>query len=297
MSTVEIREISKKLGKYKFVKIDGLKFQSPVIHGLLGPNGAGKSTILKLISGCVSTFEGSILINDIDIKEHREKATRRMGSLIENPKFYPYVSGFQLLKFVAEIRMGKGKEVSLEVHKVLELVGLLEKSENMIQTYSTGELKRLSLAVAVIGDPPIIILDEPSDNLDIFGDAVLDNIINIDSLGDDKIIIIASHDIKLLEKFCTDVTIMIEGEISETIKLSGLDDRKIIQLNRDFIEDNPLNVKCDIDGKSITIDSSSYRILPKLLQDLIDYGYEIKSVTSESTLEKKYLELIKKFKN
>ena len=150
MSSVIVKNLNKKMGPDKNLEIRELNVKSPKVLGLLGPNGAGKSTILKLMSGSVEFFNGQIEINGINIREDKQNAVRGMGSLIENPRFYQFVSGNQLLSFIGSIRKGSDDGLSEEVNSVLDRIGLIKKGKALINTYSTGELKRLSLGAAII---------------------------------------------------------------------------------------------------------------------------------------------------
>ncbi|MHB1492717.1 MAG: ABC transporter ATP-binding protein [Thermoplasmataceae archaeon] len=292
MSTIELRNVHKRMGKYNTLKIGELSVRSPIILGLLGPNGAGKSTLLKLISGCVSSFEGIIEINGIDIKERRESAIKDMGSLIENPNFYQFVSGYQLLRFIGQIRKGSNG-IDEEIHQTLKKLGLSKKGQNQIRTYSTGETKRLSLGAAIIGEPKIILLDEPSDNLDIFGELVFEDLIRDISIGEQKIIIIASHDIEMLEKLCDEVIIIIDGNIEGIVKIDGDENRKIITLDKNIDVNSDLNQKYEIRENTIRIEIKEEKELINVIQESFNLGYKIVNVKNESSLEKKYLEILK----
>lgn len=292
MSTIELKNVHKKMGRYNSLEIEDLSVRSPIILGLLGPNGAGKSTLLKLISGCVSSFEGMIEINGIDIKERRESAIKDMGSLIENPNFYQFVSGYQLLRFIGQIRKGSN-DMNAEVQQTLKKLGLSKKGKNQIHTYSTGETKRLSLGAAIIGDPKIILLDEPSDNLDIFGELVFEGLIRDISIGEEKIIIMASHDIEMLEKLCNEVIIIIDGNIEGIVKIDNEGNRKIITLDQDLGRDSILNQKYEVRGNTIRIEIKEEKELIDAIQEAANLGYKIINVKNESLLEKKYLEILK----
>ena len=292
MSTIELRNVHKKMGRHNSLEIEKLSVRSPIILGLLGPNGAGKSTLLKLISGCVSSFDGIIEINGLDIKERRESAIKDLGSLIENPNFYQFVSGYQLLRFIGQIRK-ESNRMDEEVHKTLKKLGLSNKGRNQLHTYSTGEIKRLSLGAAIIGDPNIILLDEPSDNLDIFGELVFEDLIRDISIGEEKIIIIASHDIEMLEKLCNEVIIIIDGNIEGTLKIDGDENRKIITLDKNIEANSALNQKYEVRENTIRIEIKEEKELIEAIQESADLGYKIVNVKNESLLEKKYLEFLK----
>ncbi|MHB1663178.1 MAG: P-loop NTPase family protein, partial [Thermoplasmataceae archaeon] len=158
---------------------------------------------------------------------------------------------------------------------------------------STGETKRLSLGAAIIGEPKIILLDEPSDNLDIFGELVFEDLIRDISIGEQKIIIIASHDIEMLEKLCDEVIIIIDGNIEGIVKIDGDENRKIITLDKNIDVNSDLNQKYEIRENTIRIEIKEEKELINVIQESFNLGYKIVNVKNESSLEKKYLEILK----
>ena len=292
MSSIIVKNLSKDMGPDKTLEIKKLNLDSPRIIGLLGPNGAGKSTILKLLSGSVEYFRGEIEINGINIREDRQNAVRGIGSLIENPRFYQFVSGTHLLSFIASIRKGSDSGIREEVASILDQIGLVKKGKALINTYSTGELKRLSLGAAIIGNPDIVLLDEPLDNLDILGELVLDNIINQISDGKNKILIMASHDLGLLEKFCNEVIILIDGNIEETVTMDS-GNKKIITLSGEVQSNLPLSKEYEAIGNEIIVELGENEEIISLIRELNLLGYKIKKINDYSTLKRKYLDILK----
>ena len=293
MSSITVRHLEKSMGPDKILKIEELNVEGPKVLGLLGPNGAGKSTILKLLSGSVELFHGEIEINGIDIREDRKNAVKEMGALIENPRFYQFVTGIHLLSFIDCIRKGSDIGVHEEVNSVLEQIGLERKGKALINTYSTGELKRLSLGAAIIGNPKIILLDEPLDNLDILGELVLDNIIQQISKDKDKILIMASHDLGLLEKFCNEVIILIDGKIEETVMMDYPQNKKIITLDRFVQPLLSLTKNYEHLGSEIIVELSGNEEIITVIRELNLQGYEIKKINDYSMLKRKYLDILK----
>ena len=292
MSSIVVKNLSKDMGPDKTLEIKKLNLDSPRIIGLLGPNGAGKSTILKLLSGSVEFFKGEIEINGINIREDRQNAVRGIGSLIENPRFYQFVSGGHLLSFISSIRKGSDAGIHEEVASILDQIGLVKKGKALINTYSTGELKRLSLGAAIIGDPDIVLLDEPLDNLDILGELVLDNIINQISEGNNKILIMASHDLGLLEKFCDEVIILIDGKIEETVTMDS-GNKKIITLSGEVQSNLSLSKEYEAIGNEIIVELGENEEIISLIRELNSLGYKIKKINDYSVLKRKYLEILK----
>lgn len=151
--------------KYKnFTAADSLNLHIPEgsIYGFLGPNGAGKSTTMKMMLGMTKPTSGSIEIHGLDPARSKEQILKSTGSFIEQPAYYPNLTGEENLKIVQEIL---GLPASA-VDEALELVGLLEFKDRLVRKYSLGMKQRLGLAMALIGKPPLLILDEPTNGLD-----------------------------------------------------------------------------------------------------------------------------------
>jgi ABC-2 type transport system ATP-binding protein len=292
MSSIVVKNLKKNMGPEKTLEIKQLNIESPNIIGLLGPNGAGKSTILKLLSGSVEFFDGEIEINGINIRDEKKNAVKRIGSLIENPRFYQFVSGSHLLNFIDSIRRGSDVGIKVEVKSVLDETGLVKKGNALINTYSTGELKRLSLGAAIIGNPDIVLLDEPLDNLDILGEVVLDNIINKISNGKNKILVMASHDLGLLEKFCNKVIILIDGKIEEIVAMDHFGNKKIITLSRDVQSNLSLSKEYEVLGNEIIVDLGENEEIISLIRELNSQDYKVKKINDYSILKRKYLDIL-----
>lgn len=203
-----------------------------MIFGILGPNGSGKTTTLGILLGVINASGGSF--SWFGNGEKDENRTR-IGALLETPNFYPYLSAEKNLHIVAKIK--KLSNVEERIEKVLKSVNLFERKTSKFRTFSLGMKQRLAIASALLNDPEVLVLDEPTNGLDPQGIAEIRTLI-LDISKEGKTIIIASHQLDEIEKICTDVVILKYGV---AIRQSGIQDiiggaRQIIVAARNLSE-------------------------------------------------------------
>ncbi|NKI32928.1 ABC transporter ATP-binding protein [Croceivirga thetidis] len=206
MSTIlTVDNLTKKFGYLTAVKNLSFTIEKGNVYGILGPNGSGKSTTLGIILNVVNRTSGNFSWFDGNTSTH--DALKKVGAIIERPNFYPYMSAVKNLKLVCKI-----KEVSEDkIQEKLELVGLWERKDSKFKTYSLGMKQRLAIASALLNDPEILILDEPTNGLDPAGIHQIREIIKkIAAQG--TTILLASHLLDEVEKVCTHVVILRKGE-------------------------------------------------------------------------------------
>jgi len=212
---LSVNQLTKKFGYLTAVKDLSFTIEKGNVYGILGPNGSGKSTTLGIVLNVVNRTSGSFTWFDGNITTHN--ALKRVGAIIERPNFYPYMSAIQNLKLVCKI-----KEVSKDkIQEKLELVGLWERRDSKFKTYSLGMKQRLAIASALLNDPEILILDEPTNGLDPQGIHQIREIIKrIASQG--TTILLASHLLDEVEKVCTHVVILRKGQKLYSGKVDGM---------------------------------------------------------------------------
>lgn len=210
-----VNQLTKKFGYLTAVKELSFSIQKGNVYGILGPNGSGKSTTLGIVLNVVNATSGSFSWFDGNTSTH--DALKRVGAIIERPNFYPYMSAVQNLNLVCKI-----KEVSKDkIREKLELVGLWERRDSKFRTYSLGMKQRLAIASALLNDPEILILDEPTNGLDPQGIHQIREIIKrIASQG--TTILLASHLLDEVEKVCSHVVILRKGEKLYSGKVDGM---------------------------------------------------------------------------
>ena len=202
-STLKIQQLSKSFGKIKAVQKLDLEVQPGQIYGILGPNGSGKTTTLGMILDVVAPDSGSFKwfggMPNIE-------ARKQIGSILETPCFLPYLSAVKNLEIVAHIKEA-GKD---RIDDVLKQVGLYERKNDKFKTFSLGMKQRLSIGAALLSDPPVLILDEPTNGLDPQGIAEVRQLI-VDIANQGKTILIASHLLDEVQKVCTRFCVLQQG--------------------------------------------------------------------------------------
>jgi ABC-2 type transport system ATP-binding protein len=197
------------------------------VYGLLGPNGSGKTTTMGLLLGLQAPTSGTFSLFGYD-HGHRE-LLRRVGALVENSSFYPYLSGHQNLRYFQAIS-GRGSEEELE--SLIDRVGLAGRGDDLFRTYSYGMKQRLGIALSLLGDPDLVFLDEPTNGLDPEGMIEVRELIK--SLGDgSRTVLLSSHLLHEVEQVCDSVTIIskgrliVQGEVSQLIAMAGSEQIRI----------------------------------------------------------------------
>jgi ABC-type multidrug transport system ATPase subunit len=294
-----ILEINKLSKKYKDVlALDrlSLKVEKGTVFGLLGPNGSGKTTTLGILLGVLRQSAGGYSwFENGDATENR----LRIGALLETPNFYPYLTAIQNLKIVAKIK--KIDNPIDRIESVLRVVKLYNRRDSNFKTYSLGMKQRLAIAGALLNDPEVLVLDEPTNGLDPQGIAeIRELIIKISKEG--KTIIIASHILDEIEKVCTHVAILKFGNLIRqgTIKeIIGGDNFVIIAANdmtliKKVIDENSQMEVSKSADTEITIKVSKEMTTEMINQYFFDKGVVLSKLKSHSeSLEKQFLEIIK----
>jgi len=208
---IEITNLSKRFGE--LTAVDGVSFQvvRGNVLGFLGPNGAGKSTTMKMITGFIAPDAGSIVVGGDDISLHPVEVKRRIGYLPEGAPLYGDMTVREFLGFIAEIRGYRGPERQKRLDRAVELVNLGSVLDQSIETLSKGFKRRVGLAQAIIHDPEVLILDEPTDGLDPNQKHEVRKLIR--SMAEDKVIVLSTHILEEVDAVCNRAIIIAEGRI------------------------------------------------------------------------------------
>ena len=217
---LEIKNLSKKSGTGYRVKNLSMSIPKSCVYGFLGPNGAGKTTTLKMILGLVKKDAGEIKMFGEDVSaKNLLSLLHKTGSLIENPGGYPHLSGLENMQIIAKL---KGVNES-EIEKALKTVRLYEQKDKKLGAYSLGMKQRLGIAMALLGDPKFLILDEPSNGLDPAGIMEIRNLITSLPKERDITVLISSHLLNEIEQMADYVGIIHKGQMLYQGKLSELE--------------------------------------------------------------------------
>ncbi|MCI0850079.1 MAG: ABC transporter ATP-binding protein [Chloroflexi bacterium] len=203
------RGLSKRYGR--LMALDGLDLEVPrgTVYGFLGPNGAGKTTAISLILGLIAPSAGQIELFGLDSRSHLAEALRRTGAILEGQTFYPLLSARENLQVWAGL---SGDVPDTRIDEMLEFVGLAERSRDQVRTFSQGMKQRLGLATALLHDPDLLVLDEPTNGLDPAGMREFRDLIRgLPERG--KTVFVSSHLLGEVEQMCTDVGIVKDGKL------------------------------------------------------------------------------------
>lgn len=254
------------------------------ILGFIGPNGAGKTTTIKLILGLQKITKGNIQINGYDVEKNFEKAIQKVGSIVENPDLYMYMSGYANLKLVANLYENVDKK---RIDEVVKLVGLENRIKDKVSKYSLGMRQRLGIAQAILHKPNLLILDEPTNGLDPEGIKQVRELIVKLSKEEKMAVMISSHNLSEIENVCNRICIIKNGVVVEE---SNLEDLKKETSNNEYIMevDKPNAIKeiiqknVQINNNKVTIEAEREEI-PGIVNKLVENKIKLYSIT-ENTL-------------
>jgi ABC-2 type transport system ATP-binding protein len=208
---IEIRNLTKRFGAFTAVK--NLSFQASPgeVLGFLGPNGAGKSTTMKMVTGFLPPSEGTALVCGHDVLENPRAAKAKIGYLPEGAPLYPDMTPRTMMKFVGKTRRMSGRRIKERMEEVTRLVDLHKVLDQRIETLSKGFKRRVGLGLAILHDPEVLILDEPTDGLDPNQKHEVRELIR--SMAKGKVIVLSTHILEEVEAVCTRAMIVAAGEV------------------------------------------------------------------------------------
>ncbi len=208
---IECKAISMKFGAFKALDNVSFRVPSEKCYGFLGQNGAGKTTVLRMLVGLLRPDQGEIFVAGHSLLTEREQVQRLCGYLPQRPEFYPWLSGEEFLRLSAELVGVSARQTKHEAGKYLATVGLADFARRRVGKYSGGMQQRLGLAAALIGDPPVLLLDEPVSALDPQGRDEMFSLLK--KLKQEKTIFLSSHILHDIEQVCDGVVIIHKGQI------------------------------------------------------------------------------------
>lgn len=245
MKVLEVKGVKKKLGKREIIKGLDLSVNEGEIFGFLGPNGAGKTTTIRMLVGLISPNEGEIVVCGKSVLSEKEQALKNVGAVVENPELYKYLSGRENLMQIARIR----KVSKEEVEELIDLVGLKDRIDDKVRKYSLGMKQRLGLAAALIGNPKLLILDEPTNGLDPSGIIDFRDVVKKAARERGMAVFISSHILSEVQNLCDRVAFINNGVIKSV----------------EDIHDN--SMETELDSLTLVVSSNKEQAI-KVLKDI-----------------------------
>ena len=278
---LKCENLCKHFGKKQILDKVSLEVKQGDILGFIGPNGAGKTTTIKLILGLQSIDSGTVKINGYDIQKDFEKAIEKVGTIVENPDLYMYMSGYDNLKLIANLYKNVDKK---RIDEVVKLVKLEQRIKDKVSKYSLGMRQRLGIAQAILHKPNLLILDEPTNGLDPEGIKELRELIKNLAEKEKMAIVISSHNLAELESFCNKVTIIKNGKIVET---SSINEVKKVEQSYIIELDDINNIEKIIEKQIEKINENKFKInvkkeeIPQIVKKLVNANKKIYMVNEE----------------
>ncbi|MEH7354227.1 ABC transporter ATP-binding protein [Neobacillus drentensis] len=296
-TVVELKNVTKVIKGRKI--IDDISFQvnKGEVFGFLGPNGAGKTTTIRMIVGLMGITSGDITIGGSSIKTQFENAVGHVGAIVENPEMYKFLTGYQNLVHYARMSKGITKE---KIAETVELVGLTERINDKVKTYSLGMRQRLGLAQCLLHDPDVLILDEPTNGLDPAGIREIRDYVRQLAREKNMAVIVSSHLLSEMEMMCDRIGIIQNGKLIDvqlvqefvqgtevTFELEVVPSDKALAL----VEAHYPEVQTNHSRNGITIELSKEEI-PNLVKKLVSEDIQIFGIKETAkTLEDRFLEV------
>jgi ABC-type multidrug transport system ATPase subunit len=295
---VTINHLSKNFGPIKAVEDLSFSVNPGDVYGFLGQNGAGKSTTIRMLLTLIEPTSGDIEIFGLKLKSHRKEILRQVGAVIERPDMYKYLTAFEnisLFSKMSGITISKKK-----LMEQLEQVGIAERAYSKVSTYSLGMKQRLGIAIALINDPQLVILDEPTNGLDPQGIADIRNLILELSRHQKKTVLVSSHLLSEIELIANRMLIIdkgkkiIEGNVNDLFDTSDM----IVELRTmnaphtiDVINNSPWKNNLKKQQQDVFFFKMDKKDIPGFTNQLVQNGVEILSVQPRHSLEDYFLSL------
>lgn len=217
--TLSVQGLRKVIGKRIIIKDLSFELKRGEVFGFLGPNGAGKTTTIRMLVGLIKPTSGTIQICGLDISKHFTRAMKHLGCIVENPELYPFLTGMENLRHFAVMISGISQE---RIDEVVRLVGMQDRVNDKVSTYSLGMRQRLGIAQALLGKPDVLILDEPTNGLDPSGIREMRAFIRFLAEEEGLTVLVSSHLLHEIQLMCDRVAIISKGEIIRVDSVNGL---------------------------------------------------------------------------
>jgi ABC-type multidrug transport system ATPase subunit len=298
---IEVKNLSKHFGDLCAVNSLNLNVFNGDVFGFLGPNGAGKSTTIRMLMSLIAPSTGNIRIFGKDLKTNRNDILKRIGAIVEKPDFYGYLSAYKNLEILGKLSQ---TDISRNrILEVLELVGLEKRYKSKVKTYSFGMKQRLGLAQALIHDPDLIILDEPTTGLDPQGMKEVRDLILFLSKERKKTIFISSHILYEIELVANRMVIIdkgsaiVEGYVSDLLNTDNLKvtfEVNDIEKTKMALNEATWINKLELLANNKFVFSLTNNEIPKLNNFLVEKGIDVSAIIPSRSLEQYFLNITDK---
>ncbi|MGW5980084.1 ABC transporter ATP-binding protein [Bacillus mycoides] len=287
---VKLENVRKKIGKTEIIRGLSFEVQEGEVYGFLGPNGSGKTMTIRMMTGLISMTEGDIIICGHSIRTEREKALEQIGAIVENPELYDYMTGMQNLKQFANMAITPiSKERIAEIVKLVDLEHAIHKK---VKTYSLGMKQRLGIAQALLHQPKILILDEPTNGLDPAGIRQIRDYLQRLAKEENIAVIVSSHLLSEIELMCDRVVIIKQGEFVQEYNLheqAKHDETVVVAFEVDQVQKANEIIKGKEQGNVIVTPIMKEEI-PQIVKELVNADVLVYGVTVQNkTLEDEFL--------
>ena len=297
MSVIKVQSLSKNFGALKAVDQLSFEVKAGQVYGFLGQNGSGKSTTIRMLLSLIHPSEGQIEIFGQSLSENRSAILEQVGAVIERPDLYPYLTAREHLTLFAKLR--QQPVTAAKIDATLSQVGLFARANDKVQTYSLGMKQRLGIGIALLHDPALIILDEPTNGLDPQGIADIRELIKSLSKEQGKTVLVSSHLLSEIEQIATHILIIHQGKkMAEGPTETLLDPNKTIVQIKTLDDLAAKNILLQSDFKEHVLDRKEglYLGIPKLQipalnNFLVNAQIAVLSLESKNSLEDYFLQL------
>ncbi len=293
--SIRVSNLTKKFGNFTAIDNVSLEVREATCVGLLGPNGAGKSTMMKSITNILKPTIGRVDIDGIHVSSNPKKALKNVGSLVEYPKFYPYLTGYESLYFVCRVKGKKRRECLDEIERVASLTGVSRYLDKKTGSYSRGMNQRVALSSALLCNPQILILDEPTFGLDPKGMKDMRDLLRRINRESESIILLSSHLIYEINEVCDRVVIINGGKVAYDSETPDDDQWMALKVDRvpqDATFLSRFSSEYRIDNMRVILKKKEGASNNDILQSFMELGINVESFGEYDTLEDIYISIV-----
>ncbi|WP_188713319.1 ABC transporter ATP-binding protein [Psychrobacillus lasiicapitis] len=289
---VELKNLSKTIGKKKIIDQLNLTLYPGQITGFLGPNGAGKTTTIRMMVGLMKPTTGDVIIDGLSLQSNFEAGISKMGAIVENPEMYKFMSGYKNLVHFARMHKNVTKE---RIDEVIRQVGMEKRIHEKVSTYSLGMRQRLGLAQALLNKPKFLILDEPTNGLDPAGIREFRTYLRKIAEEDGVSVLVSSHLLSEIELMCDRIAVIQNGklvairEVNETEESQYYIEAQPVDKARHILIEKGISVEDYQNGLLISVEQAD---IPTVVEQLVQQNILIYTVSHHrKTLEEQFLEM------